>query len=63
MGAHVGPKVFGKTGFTGTSIMVDVDNKRALVILSNRTYPKRPENDDAIYAFRRDIAEIVWNRT
>lgn len=60
MGTHAGPKTFGKTGFTGTSIMIDVAHAKALVILSTRTYPKRPADDAAIYAFRRDIADIVW---
>ena len=59
MGKDAGKRTFGKTGFTGTSVVCDVERGIALVILSNRTYPKRPPNDDAIYAFRRDIADIV----
>lgn len=61
MGTHSGAKAFGKTGFTGTSVIIDVEKKRALVILSNRTYPKRPADDSAINAFRRDIADMVWS--
>jgi CubicO group peptidase (beta-lactamase class C family) len=64
MGAHVSPKAFGKTGFTGTSIVVDRDQKKALVILSNRTYPTRPSDatslTSAVNLFRRDIADIVF---
>jgi len=59
MGTYAGPKTFGKTGFTGTSILCDKEKGLALVILSNRTYPKRPSNDEAIFSFRRDIADIV----
>lgn len=62
MGKHAHPKMFGKTGFTGTSIVVDVAAKQALVILSNRTYPQRARDDSAIYAFRRDIADFVLGK-
>jgi len=63
MGQHVGPKTFGKTGFTGTSVVCDRERGVAFVILSNRTYPKRPPNGDAINAFRRDIADIILGHT
>lgn len=54
-----GGKRFGKTGFTGTSIVCDVERGIAFAILSNRTYPKRPPNDSAIAAFRADIADLI----
>lgn len=60
MGRFAREKTFGKTGFTGTSIVVDVERRTALVILSNRTYPKRPADDSAIFKFRRDIADIIF---
>ncbi len=59
MGPHFGPRTFGKTGFTGTSVVCDCDRGVGLVILSNRTYPSRPENNDAINAFRHSIAHVV----
>lgn len=59
MGKYAGPHAFGKTGFTGTSIVCDRECGLAFVILSNRTYPKRPPDDNAIFAFRRDIADII----
>ncbi len=59
MGSHFGPRTFGKTGFTGTSIVCDCDRGVGLVILSNRTYPTRPVNNDAISQFRRSVAELV----
>ena len=59
MGQYSGRHTFGKTGFTGTSITCDGEHGVAFVILSNRTYPKRPPDTDAINAFRRDIANIV----
>jgi len=63
-GSHVSDSAFGKTGFTGTSVLVDGAKTTALVILSNRTYPTRPPDaasqESAINIFRRDIADIVF---
>ena len=59
MGKYAGAHTFGKTGFTGTSCVVDAKRGIAFVILSNRTYPKRPPDGAAIDAFRRDIADVV----
>ena len=64
MGTHVSKGTFGKTGFTGTSIVIDPTKKKALVILSNRTYPARPVDatslTSAVNIFRRDVADIVF---
>lgn len=54
---------FGKTGFTGCSVACDTERGIGLVMLSNRTYPKRPPDQYAINRFRRDIADIVFDRT
>ena len=66
MGKRFGPRTFGKTGFTGASVVSDTDRGIALVILSNRTYPKRPSDSydikSAINTFRSDVADIVFNR-
>lgn len=51
----------GKTGFTGSSVVIDVKSKEALVILSNFTWPKREANADRINQFRRNIADIVFS--
>jgi beta-N-acetylhexosaminidase len=59
MGSHFGPRTFGKTGFTGTSFVCDTDRGVALIILSNRTYPTRPEDSHAINSFRAAIAEQI----
>lgn len=55
-----GRKMFSKTGFTGTLIVVDRERGTAFVILSNRTYPKRPPDNAAINQFRADVADIVF---
>lgn len=59
MGSGCGPHTFGKTGFTGTVCVVDRSKEIAYVILSNRTYPKRPKDSLAINAFRAAIGEII----
>jgi CubicO group peptidase (beta-lactamase class C family) len=51
-----GNRRIGKTGFTGCSIVIDLDMKKALVILSNRVFPHRPPDSSAINLFRREIA-------
>ncbi len=60
MGTHASAHAFGKTGFTGTSAVCDIERGIAFVILSNRTYPKRPKDDSAIFRFRADIADQVF---
>ncbi len=66
MGSACGQRTIGKTGFTGCSVVSDREKHTALVILSNRTYPKRPSDatspQSAINTFRRDIADIVFAR-
>ncbi len=63
MGTQCSPLTFGKTGFTGTSVLVDIERGIAFVILSNRTYPKRPPDAASIHSamntFRADIADIL----
>jgi CubicO group peptidase (beta-lactamase class C family) len=64
MGKFTSVHAFGKTGFTGTSIVADPEKKTTLVILSNRTFPTRPSDPisltSAINTFRREIADIVF---
>ncbi len=59
MGKFAEKKTFGKTGFTGTCVVCDVERGVAFVVLSNRTYPRRPADGSAIDEFRRDIADII----
>lgn len=60
MGSYVSAHTFGKTGFTGTSLVVNRQRNIGLVILSNRTFPKRPSDTEAISVLRRDVADIVF---
>ena len=60
MGKCTTPSMFGKTGFTGCSIVADPVSNRAAVILSNHIFPKRRSDRIAINAVRRAFAEIVF---
>lgn len=63
MGDLATSATFGKTGFTGCSVVCDRNKGVGLVILSNYIYPKRPAKRDAINKVRRDIADIVWQHS
>jgi len=54
---------FGWVGFTGCLFAGNQSTDSGVVILSNRTYPKRPEKPAKINKFRRDIANLVWEFT
>ncbi len=58
VGRHFGADAFGHTGFTGTSLWVDPDQDLTVVLLTNRVYFGRM-NDDAMYRFRIDVHEAV----
>lgn len=60
MGTKVSPRTFGKTGFTGASIVADPDQGAAVVLLSNFTYPHREPNADRIHAFRAKLADTFF---
>lgn len=60
MGTHVSPRTFGKTGFTGASIVADPDQGAAVVLLSNFTYPHREANADRIHAFRAKLSDAFF---
>jgi CubicO group peptidase (beta-lactamase class C family) len=59
MGPNIPTEAFGKDGFTGTMILIEPMSKKCLVMLSNRTYPQRPENPEAINRVRRSLVEMV----
>ena len=60
MGTKVSPQAFGKTGFTGASIVADPDKGGAIIMLSNFTYPHREPNADRIHAFRATLADAFF---
>lgn len=52
---------FGHTGFTGTMVWADPQNKVVYVFLSNRTYPNADENKLSKANIREDIQQIIYN--
>jgi len=63
MSSSASADAFGKTGFTGTSVLVDSSKDMGFVILSNCTYPQRAQDagttTSATQVFRADIANIL----
>lgn len=60
MGSRVSPHAFGKTGFTGASIVADPIAGAAVVLLSDFTYPHREASADRIHAFRASLANAFF---
>jgi beta-N-acetylhexosaminidase len=56
-GTLMGPRAFGHTGFTGTSIWIDPDTGLYVVLLSNRVHPSR--DNDRIGRVRPQLADVV----
>lgn len=62
MGRFCSVAAFGKTGFTGCSVVIDPLKKAGIVLLSNHTYPKRRSSRDTINELRCKLADNVWKR-
>jgi CubicO group peptidase (beta-lactamase class C family) len=58
VGRHFSVDAYGHTGFTGTSVWVDPQLDLTVVLLTNRVYFGR-KNDDEIYRFRIAVHEAV----
>jgi beta-N-acetylhexosaminidase len=56
-GSLFGPRSFGHTGFTGTSMWMDPDRNLFVILLTNRVHPTRDNN--AIREVRRTVADAV----
>lgn len=54
-----GRQILYHTGFTGTSILIDQSEKRALVILTNRIHPSR--DNEAFLTARKQLNELFLN--
>ena len=50
----------GHTGFTGTSLWLDLPRGRWVALLTNRVHPTRHGTADAIKALRRAIGDAAW---
>ena len=60
IGESPSEKTIGQTGYVGCFILYDKENDVVITMLSNRTFPKRPENGKAINAVRSDLIDIVY---
>jgi len=58
-GKYFGPRSYGHTGFTGTSLWIDPDSEAWVVLLTNRVYPTR-DHYDRFRGIRGLIADAVY---
>jgi CubicO group peptidase (beta-lactamase class C family) len=56
-GAHFSPHSVGHLGFTGTSVWIDLEHDRHVILLSNRVHPTR--DNEQIKAFRPYLHDLV----
>jgi CubicO group peptidase (beta-lactamase class C family) len=59
-GHHFSDASFGHTGYTGTSIWIDPENKLFLILLTNRTYPNSAGEMGSCYKVRPAVADAVF---
>jgi CubicO group peptidase (beta-lactamase class C family) len=52
-GPDLSPRAFGHTGFTGTSLWIDPEAERVLVLLTNRVHPHHRDRD--LHPLRREF--------
>lgn len=57
-GTKFGPRSFGHTGFTGTSMWFDPDEKLYVIMLANRVHPTRENNRHV--QVRSELADIAY---
>lgn len=54
------PNTFGHLGFTGTSLWLDPEKNMAIILLTNRTYPKRTYGKN-ISKIRAEVADAIFS--
>lgn len=57
-GQFFGPLSYGHTGFTGTSMWIDPEQRLFVILLTNRVYPSRDNNRHS--AVRATLADIAY---
>jgi CubicO group peptidase (beta-lactamase class C family) len=60
MGTRRSAAAFGKTGFTGCTMVADPLRGAGLVLVTNHTFPRRREDRDTINAVRNRLADLVF---
>ena len=61
MGSGCGGQAFGKTGFTGCSMVIDPDARAGVILLSNHVHPKRHPDRSIINEVRSGLADCVFS--
>lgn len=61
MGKNRSQSTIGKTGFTGSVIIADLDRSAGFALLTDYTWPKRKSSKDAIIRLRQSCADALWN--
>jgi CubicO group peptidase (beta-lactamase class C family) len=56
-GTRLSPRAFGHTGFTGTSVWIDPGQDLFIILLTNRVYPTR--QNEQILAIRPHVADLA----
>lgn len=60
MGSSASKNCIGKTGFTGTVIMVDPEIGKGLALLTNYTWPARKSGREQINRLRSAVADLIF---
>lgn len=60
MGENSSSLCFGKTGFTGCSVVIDPLRKIGIILLSNHTFPVRRKDRAIINRIRKGLADLVY---
>ncbi len=63
MGTRCSGRAFGKTGFTGCSMVIDPDARAGMVLLSNHVHPRRQADRSVINTVRRELADVVFDNS
>ncbi|MBN1761202.1 MAG: beta-lactamase family protein [Chitinispirillaceae bacterium] len=61
MGSGRGGQTFGKTGFTGCSMVIDPVARAGVILLSNHVHPKRHPDRSIINEVRSGLADCVFS--
>jgi CubicO group peptidase (beta-lactamase class C family) len=56
-GRYFGPKSIGHTGFTGTSVWIDLEKHITAIFLTNRVHPTR--SNEKIRGFRPELHDLI----
>ncbi|MBN1127732.1 MAG: hypothetical protein JXA71_02020, partial [Chitinispirillaceae bacterium] len=62
MGAGSSASTFGKTGFTGCTVVADPVRETGLVFLTNHPWPCRRKDKEEINRVRRELSGMVFSR-